>query len=757
MIEAGVLHGSRTLPRAGDGAPTLRLVVEALIDGQPVKWEAAARRGATPFERRMTQQVRALARLSASATLSGGEAVGRVAQPHVLEYTLSAIAVLQIVVAVTAAVWLDAGGATQPARVACLLATVAAALALTRRGRRMPAARLLGHVLLLVAAWQARPLLEPVAAAIAPLWAWASCQAVLVEAFLPLATWRLAHACPRPVRLGPFERLSTLLLAAALACSISLAVASAVGALTASPPAVMHGRIIPAVALAWGLASAVTIAVRSRAALLRRARLPGIAVLARWRPAIRDRVDAILGLLTGTHAAALAALGADLQHARSLREVTSALMVHAEAGLHPCTLAMVAPATGEWRALAGSLPPLSAESAIACLLASADEATRVDADASVYRLLPAADREWLISARVATIVRLASREGDTLAALLVGMHADGRRHSRRERAFIAAAGRIAAVALSAIERPSATADCAGPVDDLSFECDACGSVSVERDRCECGSRRHLAALPSSLHGMFRIERRIGRGGMGVVYLASDLRLNRPVALKTLPSLSSVFGASLRSEARAMAAVTHPSIAVLYGLEEWRGTPILVTEYLAGGTLSTRLAAGPVEPGEALALGISVAGALAALHGRGWLHRDVKPSNIGFCGDGTPKLLDFGLTMWRPKAGGVAESLAGTPQYLSPELLEGEPASERDDLWALALVLVEMITGAHPFHADNLEDALQQVRFRAPLRWGATVPDGVAAVLTRALHPIASRRFATAQDFAAALRNVAVPS
>ena len=147
--------------------------------------------------------------------------------------------------------------------------------------------------------------------------------------------------------------------------------------------------------------------------------------------------------------------------------------------------------------------------------------------ASVHALLPAADREWLATARVATLVRLASRDGDTLAGLLVGTHADGRRHSRRERAFIAAAARTAAMALATLDRPVAVHARHDEADDLAFECEACGQVSDVPDTCACGSARHLAALPASLHGTFRVERRIGRGGMGIVYLGSDLRLGRP--------------------------------------------------------------------------------------------------------------------------------------------------------------------------------------------------------------------------------------
>ena len=125
----------------------------------------------------------------------------------------------------------------------------------------------------------------------------------------------------------------------------------------------------------------------------------------------------------------------------------------------------------------------------------------------------------------------------------------------------------------------------------------------------------------------------------------------------------------------------------------------------------------------------MADALAVLHERGWLHRDIKPSNIGFCSDGTPKLLDFGLTRWRPASTDASEPLAGTPLYLSPELLDGEPASDRDDVWALALVVVEMITGAHPFQAEHLDDALRHVRCRAPMQWPPLMPPGVAQVLS----------------------------
>jgi serine/threonine protein kinase len=270
-----------------------------------------------------------------------------------------------------------------------------------------------------------------------------------------------------------------------------------------------------------------------------------------------------------------------------------------------------------------------------------------------------------------------------------------------------------------------------------------------------------------LHGAFEVQRRIGQGGMGVVYLARDLRLDRSVALKTLPCLSSGLVPTIRAEARAMAALDHPQIAVLYGLEDWRGTPVLVVEYLPGGTLASRLTEGPIPVPEAIAMGASIADALAALHARGWLHRDVKPSNIGFGRGGGPKLLDFGLTQWRQvplaDASGSDQPIAddsgtgvvaGTPLYLSPDALDGEAPGEHDDVWALSLVLVEMIAGAHPFRAPSREDVLRLIRRReiADLRTFASgMPVRVADLLTRALHPRRTQRLVKARELAAALR------
>ena len=176
-------------------------------------------------------------------------------------------------------------------------------------------------------------------------------------------------------------------------------------------------------------------------------------------------------------------------------------------------------------------------------------------------------------------------------------------------------------------------------------CAACSLVwSPETRQCSCGAATSVAALPLFVQGKFRLERLVGAGGMGVVYLAVDMVLDRHVAIKTLPSLRSKSAERLHREARTMARVVHPNLALIYGTEQWRGTPMLVVEYLDGGTLRDSIRRGPVSYAEAMELGIVLADVLDRVHASGVLHRDVKPSNIGYTTDRRPKLLDFGLAL-----------------------------------------------------------------------------------------------------------------
>ena len=226
-----------------------------------------------------------------------------------------------------------------------------------------------------------------------------------------------------------------------------------------------------------------------------------------------------------------------------------------------------------------------------------------------------------------------------------------------------------------------------------------------------------------------------------------------MAVKTLVGVSGAGQSGLKSEARAMATVTHGAVAQIYGIESWRGQPFLVAEYLSGGTLADRLARGPLPGLRAVALTTALAEALAALHEAGYLHGDVKPSNIGFTSNRSPKLLDFGLARLVDDAAPLA---GGTVPYLSPEVLSGRPAGEADDVWSLCVVLYEMASGRHPFTGAGLEEVTDRIRHqRLALGAGSagdsalapTVAAFAAAMLAaaRPAPPATTRVFADALD------------
>jgi serine/threonine protein kinase len=276
-------------------------------------------------------------------------------------------------------------------------------------------------------------------------------------------------------------------------------------------------------------------------------------------------------------------------------------------------------------------------------------------------------------------------------------------------------------------------------------------------------------------GKFQLERQIGSGGMGVVYLATDLTLGRRVALKTLPRVSDSLAVRLQREARAMARVRHPNLALIYGAEQWRGSPVLIVEYLEGGTVLDGLRRGPFSVDEALGLGIVIADVLDRLHSAGVLHRDVKPSNIGYTLAGEPKLLDLGLAAaFAPHDDGepsaevrVVASLhgdyavasdsrqLGTLRYMSPEALAGQAPKPSFDLWALCLVLYEVIAGRYPFAAlegDDLVAALRRAEFPDVREARPDCPPAIAAFFRQALAADSSRRPRTAADLRIALQS-----
>lgn len=408
------------------------------------------------------------------------------------------------------------------------------------------------------------------------------------------------------------------------------------------------------------------------------------------------------------------------------------------------------------------------------------------------RALSADDRYWLLDGGFRLL--LAIRGPDRLPAgvLALGPKKSELPFSSEDRLLLTAVAAAAELALGT-HRLRATVP---PDEDTSApvaECRACGHLQHDspdgdlgRPCSRCGGALAVCALPRQLGRKLRIEARVGAGGMGVVYRGVDLDLGRPVALKTLPQIGAGAALRLRREARAMALVSHPNLASIHGVESWYGRPILICEFLAGGTLADRVANGPMPPDEVVGIGVAVADALQAIHAAGLLHRDIKPSNIGFTSDRRPKLLDFGLARVLDTAaahhaivgpaderstagtpgtgsrslaltGGTQSVLLGTPPYMSPEALSGGPADTALDLWGLAVALFEAVAGRHPFARPDgsvdyrriLTGEVPDARVAAP-----GVGDGLAAFLRTALAPDPGARHESAGAFARALGEAA---
>ena len=249
-------------------------------------------------------------------------------------------------------------------------------------------------------------------------------------------------------------------------------------------------------------------------------------------------------------------------------------------------------------------------------------------------------------------------------------------------------------------------------------------------------------------GPYVIAAGLGEGGMGEVYRARDTRLGRDVAIKILPRLFTTDPehlARFEREARLLAALNHPHIGAIYGLEELEGAPALVLELIDGDTLAERIDQGALPLAEALTVAAQIADALDTAHEKGIVHRDLKPANIKITRDGVVKVLDFGLAK---AAGGDSPGvdltqsptitvggtrggvILGTPAYMSPEQARGKPVDKRTDIWAFGCVLFEMLTGRLAFLGDTLPDTMAAILERQP-DW-TTLPDATTANVRRLL-------------------------
>ena len=264
-------------------------------------------------------------------------------------------------------------------------------------------------------------------------------------------------------------------------------------------------------------------------------------------------------------------------------------------------------------------------------------------------------------------------------------------------------------------------------------------------------------------GTYQIVRRLGRGGMALVFLAQDTTLHRRVALKVLdsPADGETARARLLREARNAAALNHPNVCTVYEVGKADGHAFIAMEYVDGRPLSDRLAEGALPLDEAVAYGIEAADALAHAHEHGVIHRDLKAANAMVTRAGRLKLVDFGLarredvlladatTMPSIAPAGVA---VGTPYAMAPEQVRGAVTDVRTDIWALGVLLYEMVSGAKPFAAATLSELFSSILRDAPAPLPATIPPGIAAIIERCLLKDPEARFQSAADARAALAN-----
>ena len=303
---------------------------------------------------------------------------------------------------------------------------------------------------------------------------------------------------------------------------------------------------------------------------------------------------------------------------------------------------------------------------------------------------------------------------------------------------------------------------------LAAQSRASGFMEEPAARVASGLGPGASAPPAPLNiGHYRVDRVLGKGGMGVVYLAYDTKLTRKVALKAISpeySHDPSRRERLRREAQAAANLNHPGIATVYTLEEFGEEMLLVTEFIEGETLREEIQRGPMAPARALETGIALSAALAAAHAGGVIHRDLKPENVMRGVDGDLKILDFGLAQTPDNRDATRLTLAGrvigTPAYMAPEQIRGDPCDARTDIFSFGIVMFELLAGTHPFGGTDTSSTIARILEKEP---GFPVPTvqghdgrlvtGLWRIVRACLAKRPEARFGSAQELVTAFQLV----
>jgi eukaryotic-like serine/threonine-protein kinase len=267
-------------------------------------------------------------------------------------------------------------------------------------------------------------------------------------------------------------------------------------------------------------------------------------------------------------------------------------------------------------------------------------------------------------------------------------------------------------------------------------------------------------------GPYEIRSKLGSGGMGIVYLGHDTRLDRRVAVKALAPFRPFLSQQkerFRTEARAAAKLTHPGIATIYSLEECEGRLYMISEYVHGRTLREIITNGRLSFSQIIDFAVQMAQALTNAHENGIIHRDLKPENIMVTDSGNVKILDFGLARIESKESGksampltLSGQFFGTPAYASPEQLIGNPTDRAADIFSFGIVLFELSTGRHPFHSDHsiatiakiLEADVPELR-----QWNPEIPNEFLHIVDSCLKKNPADRYAQTRDLLVDLNNI----